>query len=343
MNKNKKLNTIILLAALVVVIIGAKLLYDNLQGKVQANNLVAQNSNSESSQNENSGSTGDEASKEDLTKAPDITFEDYDGNTIKLSELINKPTVINFWASWCGPCTSEMPHFEEVYKEYKDEINFIMLNMTDGARETKEKAKKFIDGGKYTFPVYYDTKQNGAMTYGIVALPTTLFLDKDGYMVAVGQSALDKETLMKGIDMIYNKEQNELDEGVSAENTANVDEGVKNPSWCTVEPEYIRLSVDEAKNIFSEVDGTKDYYILDVRTQDEYDTEHAENSILIPDYEIREKVESSIPDKKSIVFVYCRGGNRSKTASQIMVDMGYNHVYDIGGLKEAGEVFKMVQ
>ncbi len=342
MNKNKKLNTIILLVALVVVIVGAKLLYDNLQSKVQVNNLVAQNSKPESSQNANSESTGDDTSKENLTKAPDITFEDYDGNTIKLSELINKPTIINFWASWCGPCKSEMPLFEEVYNEYKDEINFIMLNMTDGARETKEKAKKFIDSGKYTFPVYYDTKHDGAMTYGIIALPTTLFLDKDGYMIAVGQSALDKETLMKGINMIYNKDQKDSNENVSAENTANVDKGVKNPSWCTVEPEYIRLSVDEAKNIFSEVDGNKDYYILDVRTQDEYDTEHAENSILVPDYEIREKIESAIPDKKSIVFVYCRSGNRSKTAAQIMVDMGYNHVYDIGGLKEAKEVFKMV-
>lgn len=104
-----------------------------------------------------------------------IYVEDKDGNTIRLSDFLGKPVIVNFWASWCGPCQSEMPDFDTFYTEYGDDIVFMMVNLTDGSRETKESAQKFIDENGYSFPVYFDTDLNGASTYGASSIPATYF------------------------------------------------------------------------------------------------------------------------------------------------------------------------
>ena len=98
---------------------------------------------------------------QETTPAPDFTVLDYDGKEVKLSAFKGKPVVLNFWASWCGPCKSEMPDFNEIYQEYKDQICFMMVNLTDGTQETMEKAKAYVDGQGYSFPVYFDTKSEG--------------------------------------------------------------------------------------------------------------------------------------------------------------------------------------
>ena len=137
-------------------------------------------------------------------KAPDFVMTDQLGKSIKLSEIIaeGKPLVLNFWASWCPPCRSEMPDFEKVYKELGNEIQFVILNLTDGQRETVQKAAKYIKDKGFTFPVYFDTKREGAIAYGIRSIPTTLFIDKNGYIVTSAQGAIDEKTLRKGIELI---------------------------------------------------------------------------------------------------------------------------------------------
>ena len=137
-------------------------------------------------------------------QAPDFSMTDADGNSIKLSELIanGKPIVLNFWASWCPPCKAEMPDFEKVYQELGAEVRFMMVNLTDGMQETKEKAETYISGEGYTFPVFFDTKKEGASAYGIRSIPTTFFIDKDGYIVTGVQGSIDESTLLQGIEMI---------------------------------------------------------------------------------------------------------------------------------------------
>ena len=77
-----------------------------------------------------------------------------------------------------------------------------MVNMTDGDRETVEIASEFVAQQGYTFPVFYDTAQNAAITYGVYSLPTTLFIDADGYLAAYAPGAIPRESLLQGIDMI---------------------------------------------------------------------------------------------------------------------------------------------
>ena len=219
----KKISWIILAVVLVVLIGGASILYNKYSGEVENERLMAGDSTqatveentaeetaetTENTENtENTGNTEETAEDEtELVMAPDFTVYDADGNAVNLSDFIGKPTIVNFWASWCGPCQMEMPDFDEKYKELGEEINFLMVNITDGYRETLEIAKEFVENSGYSFPVYYDTDKDAAMTYGINSFPTTYFIDAEGHAIARAQTMIDMETLQMGIDMIYESE-----------------------------------------------------------------------------------------------------------------------------------------
>ena len=92
---------------------------------------------------------------------------------------------------------------------------------------------------------------------------------------------------------------------------------------------YTQISQEEAKSMMD----TQDVIILDVREQDEFDAGHIVDAVLLPVGTIDESTAAEvIPAKDSVVLVYCRSGNRSKTASQKLVDLGYTEVYEFGGI-----------
>ena len=133
-------------------------------------------------------------------KAPDFTVYDSQGRKVRLSDYFGKPIVLNFWASWCGPCRSEMPDFQEKYTQQGTEVQFLMVNMT--AYETLEGATAFIREQGYTFPVFYDRDAEAAYAYNVHSLPTTYFIDREGYLMAQAVGAINAHKLQEGIDRI---------------------------------------------------------------------------------------------------------------------------------------------
>lgn len=141
--------------------------------------------------------------EDELPLAPDFTVYDKDGNEVHLSDFLGKPVVINFWATWCTYCKMHMPVFEEAFQSYGEDIHFLMINLTDGSRDTVESASAYIEEQGYTFPVYYDTDYSAAATYGASSIPITFFIDAEGHGIVYGRGALDEETFQECIDMIY--------------------------------------------------------------------------------------------------------------------------------------------
>ncbi len=92
---------------------------------------------------------------------------------------------------------------------------------------------------------------------------------------------------------------------------------------------YEQITPEEAKRIMDTEIG---YVIIDSRTQGEFDEGHINGAVMIPEYEINACVEEKIPDKNTLVLVYCRSGRRSKIAAQALVDLGYTNVKEFGGI-----------
>ena len=212
MKKNGK--AIALLTALIVLIGAAAILYEKLSPAVSPPALLPTESDTVTVPAESDVPSPDAAPSEtdagttaapETQAAPDFTVYDGDGNPVKLSDFVGKPVVLNFWASWCPPCKGEMPDFDGAYRELGENVAFVMVNMTDGRQETLETAKDFLAGQDFAFPVYFDTDQDAAVTYGVTSLPTTYFIDADGNLAAYAMGAIDRETLDLGVSYIYKK------------------------------------------------------------------------------------------------------------------------------------------
>lgn len=191
-NKNV-IKTLVAFLVLVLVIGGASVTYSVLSEQFREKDPLSIGNITDQ------GITGADDSPEKIP-APDFTVLDYDGNEVKLSDYFGRPIVLNFWASWCPPCKAEMPHFNKVFLETKDDVQFLMVNLTDGQRETVSKAKDYIESNELEFPVLFDTKSSAGSIYQISSIPTTLFIDSNGYVVTGYRGMIDEATLRRSIN-----------------------------------------------------------------------------------------------------------------------------------------------
>lgn len=190
--KNKKTPVSLILIIIIILLAGtANILYSILNQDEETQQLATQDIRK-----------GDSGATEQKIEAPDFIVYDADGNAVQLSDYVGKPVVLNFWASWCSPCKNEMPDFNKKYLELGDEVQFLMINLTDGNTETISSASAFIAEKGYAFPVFYDTESDAASAYGVSSIPTTYFIDADGYAVAHAIGSISEDLLQKGIDII---------------------------------------------------------------------------------------------------------------------------------------------
>lgn len=111
------------------------------------------------------------------SQAPDFQLNNLDGQSISLSDLRGKPVFINFWATWCPPCRSEMPYIQEIYEEWSGKgLVVLAINMGEKPPQVEE----FMESQDLSLPVLLDTRGKVAQKYNIQFIPTSFFIDKDG-------------------------------------------------------------------------------------------------------------------------------------------------------------------
>ena len=216
---NKKA-LLILCLILALVLIGAGALYNSLAGSVQLGGLATTPTETQAPTQTPTQAPAEtrspaETAPEDPTEvtepqptdppvhlAPDFTMLDKDGNEVTLASFFGKPIILNFWASWCGPCKMEMPEIQKFYEQYGEEIQFLLVSVDDSV----DTAKAFIADSGYTFPVYFDTTSMGAYSYGASSIPLTYFIDAEGNLAAYYMGAMSEGILQQGVDLIYSPE-----------------------------------------------------------------------------------------------------------------------------------------
>ena len=194
-----------LIIAFAALIGGASILYQSLADQNPAQQQLATVPPQTTAPDATAGESAPDVTDDDeiVISAIDFTVYDAEGKEVHLSDFYGQPIVLNFWASWCGPCRSEMPDFQQACTELEGKVQFLMINMTDGSRETLDTAKAFLADSGYTFPVFFDTDMDAAVKYSVYALPTTFFINAEGHLAAYAETALSADILQKGIDMIY--------------------------------------------------------------------------------------------------------------------------------------------
>ena len=109
--------------------------------------------------------------------APDFTLKSDTGENIRLEELRGQVVMLNFWASWCGPCRQEMPLLDDLYERYSP-AGFTLLGVNVDADVAD--AKAVLEEIPVSFPIVYDTNSKVSEAYNIDAMPSTVFIDRNG-------------------------------------------------------------------------------------------------------------------------------------------------------------------
>ena len=148
---------------------------------------------------------GKEKSEPTLSLAPDFTLKTLDGREVALSKLKGKVILLDFWATWCGPCRESIPHLIQLYKTYqKNGLEVIGMNMDKGDINT---VKHFVKSMDIPYPIVM-TPDHAERSYGITGLPATILIDRKGRIrekIAGYTSEIAKQLTAKVVDLISEK------------------------------------------------------------------------------------------------------------------------------------------
>ena len=124
-------------------------------------------------------------------RAPWFSAELVDGSTFEMADLQGKVILINFWATWCGPCVAEMPAFQSLYRDYADNEDVAIVAVD--VEEKKKTVDYFAETNKFTFPIAYDEDGQIGQQYPTSGIPYTVVVGKDGYIRTIHLGARDAE------------------------------------------------------------------------------------------------------------------------------------------------------
>lgn len=141
---------------------------------------------------ESTAAAGTDASGWSGDASLDFAVQLNTGEDFTLSEQTGKVVLLNFWATWCGPCVEEMPALQSLYDEYGDggDVRIVLIN----AGESAQTVHRFLSQNSYTVPCVYDTDSTVNMQYGVDAIPYTVILNKDGTTAATFEGSYGCET-----------------------------------------------------------------------------------------------------------------------------------------------------
>lgn len=203
-DRKKHVGVIVAAVVFAVLLIGAGVAYsalapaaDNKQIEVTGTDAV-QETEADAADDTGDGNGTNAAT----TPAPDFTMTDADGATLTLADFKGKPVLLNFWASWCGPCQSEMPDIQTAWKEHGTDVEFVIVNMTGMNGETEQSAKAFLADAGYTFPCYFDANNSAATAFGVSSIPQTYLINAEGNIIGAYMGAMDASVIAQGIDML---------------------------------------------------------------------------------------------------------------------------------------------
>jgi thiol-disulfide isomerase/thioredoxin len=137
--------------------------------------------------------------------AIDFNLKSLDGKYVKLSDLKGKVIVLDFWATWCGPCKASFPTLQKMYEKYKDNPNIAILALdtweNEKGEEREKNVKKFIDENKYTFPVLFD--ENFVTKYGVEGIPTKFIIDHEGNIQFKSVGFLGEQKMINEMELQF--------------------------------------------------------------------------------------------------------------------------------------------
>jgi cytochrome c biogenesis protein CcmG/thiol:disulfide interchange protein DsbE len=229
--------------------------------------------------------------------APDFTLAQLDGESLKLSDFRGKPTIVNFWASWCPPCRHELPALQAAYDAHRDEIGFIAVDV----KEEPGTVNSFIKELGLSFPVAFDLDgQVSDISYEVRGLPTTIFVDVNGVVAARHVGPLDEATIDSYLTPLLEQATQLARASITSPEQTTPAEGDESTPAATLisDDSLISVSTDNDHSAGDEGQQTE--------------TSSTADSTLAPDFTLASATGEAVSlqdyrDQRNVVLVFYRG------------------------------------